>query len=651
MHELKCRMQSERTRSRWVICILLVAATLAVYVRVHRCDFVPALDDVIYVTGNEPVRQGLSFDGLRWAFRTNTSANWIPLTWLSLMLDATVYRDWAGGYHLTNVLLHASNVLLLFAFLTRGTGCHSRSAAVAALFAVHPLHVESVAWVTERKDVLSMFFGLLALNAYVRYTYRPRLGLLAAALFAYLCSLLAKQTLVTLPFLLLLLDFWPLRRLAHCSSFAASITPRRGGFEIGLSATADAFPSASRKAAGLTRMLIEKLPFLVIAVAASVIVLHAQTTGGALRTLTERPLMERLLNAVMAYALYLRRAVFPFDLCAFYPHPGEQLSPASVVPALAILLAVTLSAIALCRRRPFVLVGWLWFLGGLLPMIGLVQVGLQQMADRYTYFPLIGVYVATAWGVPSLVTGPRLRRWLPVAAASTVAAYGVLAFVQVGYWHDAVTLMRRAISVTENNAFGHCLLADALMDNGRFDEAIAEYREAVRASESRTIAYYRTRLGVAYERNRRFDEAANEFRAAIARHEDDAAAHNNLGRVLLAMNEYLSAEREFRRALEIEPNNPFSYYYLGYLHWAIRDYETSKAYCMVVLRGDGGFLMARHLLAANLRDQGRLDEAIDLLSSTSCDFPYDVETRAQLAALLESQRIGGGIRRLVLRGN
>ena len=391
---------------------LLVALTLGVYLQVGRFGFIP-IDDRLYVTEEAHIRDGLSTAGAVWAFSTFYDCNWIPLTWISLMLDATLYGSWPGGHHLCNVALHVANVLLVFTFFLKATGRRGPSAFVAGLFAVHPLHVESVAWIAERKDVLSLFFGLSALCAYVAYARNPRPARLVLVLALYLCSLLTKQTLVTFPFVLLLLDYWPLGRLAISSS-------------------------AVRKPA---RCVLEKLPFFLVSTAFCAVELLAQVRGHSTRPLAEIPFATRCANAVVAYSLYLKRTVLPFELAAFYPHPGVHLSPLAIAAASVCLGGITVFALTGARRRPFVLVGWLWFLGTLVPMIGMVQVGIQQMADRYAYFPLLGLYaaiafsIATRWG-----TTPRRARLLCVPATGLVALYAAMAFVQVDYWRDGVRL-------------------------------------------------------------------------------------------------------------------------------------------------------------------------------------------------------------------
>jgi hypothetical protein len=403
--------------------LLLIVVTLAVYARAVRYGFV-VFDDPRYVTDNPHVPDGLSVRGIRWALRNVHDSNWIPLTWISLMLDGAIYGRWAGGYHATNILMHMTNVLLAFVFFTWATGKTLRSAFIAGLFAVHPLHVESVAWITERKDVLSILFGLLSLCAYVRYSRRRRNSWLVIAFVLFVASLASKQTLVTLPFVYLLLDFWPLGR------FTGGPLPARE----------ETRPTDRR--VGLARLLVEKIPFLIASLVFSAVALMAQSRGRSVRTLVEMPFSNRLCNAILASGLYLKKAVWPSGLAFFYPHPGPTLSLTAVALAFAILVVITVFAIVRVRRWPFLLVGWLWFLGTLVPMIGLVQVGLQQMADRYAYFPYLGLYLVLAWLAPAIATSTvARRRLLPTIASGLVAVYAATAFVRVGDWRDGLTLM------------------------------------------------------------------------------------------------------------------------------------------------------------------------------------------------------------------
>jgi protein O-mannosyl-transferase len=621
LHLLFSRLRSRGLGREDALKLLLVAVTLVVYLRTCWFDFV-SLDDPVFVTANEHVRNGLNLDGIRWAFASSYHSNWMPLTRLSHMLDATIYGPWAGGYHLTNVVLHVANVLLVFGLFRTATGYALRSAFVAALFAVHPLHVESVAWITERKDVLSLFFGLLSLSAYVRYAQTRRVTPYALSIVCFAGSLLSKQTLVTLPFVLLLLDYWPLNRLVSglddARTEAGHVDP--GGWTWG-------------RVEDVGRLFLEKLPFFVISAAFCIVALWAQSRGHSVRSFEELPLSTRAFNAILAYGLYLKHAVFPFGLAAYYPHPGSRLSMAQVAVAFVLLSGFTVVAIWNLRRWPFVFVGWLWYLGGLFPMIGLVQLGSQQMADRYAYFTLLGLYVAIAWLVPALVPDPTGHgRLLLTIAAGTVAVYAALAFLQVGYWRDGVTLMRRTVAVTADNPFARCALGYAYFVQSRIDEAIQQYRAAIKLAPEEATGH--ARLAYVLEKLKRFDDASATYRKAIAIDERDPATHNGLGAVLFAQHHYRGAEREFRRALELDANDAEVYANLSILYRALGEYSQSITYGQRALELEPTWLPCQRLIALDLRDEGRIDEAIDRFRSVVAASPGDAEARAQLGNLM-----------------
>jgi protein O-mannosyl-transferase len=580
------------------VAALLVGLTLAVYLQVGRYGFIP-IDDNLYVTEEAHIRNGMSAKDIAWAFGTFYDCNWIPLTWMSLMLDATLYGTWPGGHHLVNVLLHSANVLLVFGVLLKATGKTGRSAFVAALFAVHPLHVESVAWIAERKDVLSLFFGLAALYAYVGYAQKSGRARLALSIVCYLCSLLSKQTLVTLPFVLLLLDSWPLRR-------EGPIVPR----------------------------LLEKIPYFALSAAFCVIEFVAQIRGHSARALTEFPLWNRCTNAVLVYALYLKKALLPFDLAVFYPHPGREIPLLAAAAASVVLVLVTWFAVAHARRWPFVVVGWLWYLGTLVPMIGVVQVGIQQMADRYTYFPMLGIYIAVAWLVPALVertfVGRRTvsARTVSILAGGVVCLYAAIAFVQVGYWRDGVTLMRRSLALTGDSAFARVLLGDALYVQSRTEEALVEFEHAVRLSPDDPENYFR--LGWVLQDLKRYDEAADQFRASLAVDEKISSTHNRLGWILWWQHQYAEAAREFDRAIELDDTNVGAYLNRAGLSRALGNFRRSIADCQCGLVAKPHSTDCRRLMAFNLRDLGQLDEAVDQLQNVLTLDPDDSEARTEL---------------------
>jgi len=530
--------------------LLLVLATLAVYARVASFEFVN-FDDHGYVSDNPHVLDGLSPEGLVWAFTTTSQANWHPLTWISLQLDAELGGASPRVFHATNILLHAGNVLLLFWLFARLTGSVWRSALVAALFALHPLHVESVAWIAERKDVLSTFTGLAAMHAWLAALRRSSAGWPVAALAFYAASLLAKPMLVSLPILLLLFDVWPLAR-----------------------------PEPWR------RLLLEKAPFAALAAASCLATSWAQAGGGVMRTLTQYPLDARAANAVVSTVAYLAKAVWPAGLCAYYPYPYGGVPAWKVGAGLALLAAVTGFCWRARKRAPFLLVGWLWYLVTLLPVIGLVQVGSQAMADRYTYVPLIGPFFMLAFGLPEPRTSGA-RRGLAVASIAVLALLGVAAHRQAGTWRDSVTLFNRALLVTTDNAVAHDNLAQALFDRGQIDAAVVHCAEAVRiapgmadaqsnlvrgllAQGKTAEAAARTRealvdrpndsrthvnAGLIARFEGRGDDALASFREAIRLDPADQEAHLNLGALLAAQGRRDEAIAEFREAVRLKPKD------------------------------------------------------------------------------------------------
>ena len=614
------RMRWIAIRSQLGLSVLLIALTLAVYARALRFRFV-VFDDPRYVTDNFHVLSGLSLRGIRWAFSTFHDCNWIPLTWVSLMLDATLYGCWAGGFHATNLLLHIANVLLVFFCFQRATGQTGRSAFVAALFAVHPLHVESVAWITERKDVLSMFCGLVSLWAYIRYAQGRHSAWLALALGSFTCSLASKQTFVTLPFVFLLCDFWPLGRFPGAPGSVREDATLRERLDI-------------------ASLLVEKIPFFVVSAAFCAMALWAQSSGHSTRSLAEIPLSIRALNAVSAYGLYLEKGLLPFGLAIFYPHPGLRIEWAAVALSVTVLTAITVFAITTVRRWPFVLMGWLWFLGTLVPMIGLVQVGLQQRADRYVYLPNLGLYIAIAWLVPAIVTAPvARRRVLPAVAGAVVAVYATIAFAQVGQWRDGIVLMRHALAVTEDNSFAHTVLGDAFLAESRVDEALEQYRQTIVLAPKDPNSH--VTLGVVLHGLKRFEGAADEFRAALEIDDRCAAAHTGLAAARWGQRRYVEARGEFLRSLEIDPNNAGAYSGLAILCRTLGEIEQSIAYAERALELEDTPLYCQRLMAIKLFDQGRLDEAIEQWRHLLAAAPGNEAARAELdqAQVLNRDRV------------
>jgi protein O-mannosyl-transferase len=525
----------------WMLPILLAVVTMALYWPATHYDFVN-YDDPGYVMANSHVQAGLSWGTVKWAFLNPVSANWHPLTVLSHALDCQLFGMKPWGHHLVNVLFHALNAALVFALLRQLTGATWRSLLVAALFALHPLRVESVAWISERKDVLSGFFGLLSLIFYARYAkqlankvkpsgffHRPVSYWLSWFLLAL--GLLSKPVLVTWPFVMLLLDYWPLERF---------------------------------KSGGLRTLMAEKIPFFILALAASMVTFAMQKEGGSLVAGAELPAEARLGNALVSYWRYLGKIIWPVDLAVLYPHPGYWPLPDVL---LAGFLMIGLSVLLFMKRRqfPFLLMGWLWFVGTLVPMIGLVQTGIQSMADRHTYLSSLGVLIFIVWGGYEITRSKRYQVIALSGAGLTAAAlFMVLTHHQLGYWQDSETLFRRALAVTENNWMAHSQLGIALGHKGEDDEAIPQFREAIRLNPDYAEAH--SNLGVALGRKGENDEAINELQEALRLKPDDADSHFNLGCAFGIKGENDEAVNQFQETLRLNPNDTNA---LNYLNHAI----------------------------------------------------------------------------------
>jgi len=524
------RLQRHKPR---LLGLLLVCMTAVAYWQVQYCDFL-RYDDPYYVTGNATVSAGLTRDGFTWAFSSLHASNWHPATWLSHMLDCQVYGLNPIGHHFTSLLLHIANVLLLFLFLRESTGHVWRSFLVAGLFAVHPLHVESVVWIAERKDVLSVFLAMLTLVSYGRYTTTGKVALYLFSLFLYSLGLLAKPTLVVLPLILLLLDYWPFCRF-HGDGGGSRHHPSREAI--------------------LKRLLAEKAPFMVLAAGSSCITYIAQSQGGAVQTLTALPLQLRLLNGIVAYARYLYKTFVPDRLAVFYPHPGDTLGWLQGASALLLVCAVSGAAIHQMRRRPHVFVGWFWFAGSLVPVLGFVQVGLQALADRYTYLPHIGLFTALVWGLCDVLHQYRIdRRLLVTLISATMLALVAVTWRQVGYWQDTSTLFHHALKVTRGNYAAHFMLAREAGAQGDMALAFSHYDRAVDIHPA-FVAMMHNRIGHHLYSQGDLRQAELQFTGALGIRSDYSNAHNNLGVVLAHQERYRDAIRHFLSALKLSPGD------------------------------------------------------------------------------------------------
>ena len=542
-------MHVSKTRDLW-ICLLIFAAVLALYYPVVRHPF-SDYDDDYYVTSNAHVRAGLSWHTVTWAFLSRDEGNWFPLTRISHALDAELFAIEPGGHHATSVLLHAVNAVILFLLALMGTKRFGPSLMLALLFAVHPISVESVAWVAERKNVLSTFFFFLTLGAYGWYVREPSIKRYAAVMMLFICGLMSKPMLVTLPFVLLLLDYWPLERLKDRESF--------------------------RK---LTR---EKIPLLALSVASSVITFKVQQAGHAFHSATQFPLIVRLENASLAYALYLWKALWPAHLAVFYPHPGSAISVWQIAFSCTVLAAVTGLTVSL-RRSKHLITGWLWFLGTLVPVIGIVQVGDQAMADRYAYIPLIGIFLMVTWAGADFLQSRRASRALSAGlAAAVLICYSVLSVRQIGYWSSNAELWAHVLAITSNNSLAHRKLGWNLMRSNEAAEALPHFREAAEISSNDPTNHIN--LGICFDANQQRDAAIAEFRKAISLASDPeqlASAYTDLGVDLDGAGNVIEAQDSYDRALQLNPKMFNAYFDRGLLfekegqiERAVGDYQRS----------------------------------------------------------------------------
>ncbi|HEX7185198.1 MAG TPA: tetratricopeptide repeat protein [Thermoanaerobaculia bacterium] len=582
-------------------------------------DFVN-FDDGLYVTGNPTVKKGITWDGFLWAWQSNVASNWHPLTVLSHMLDCEVFGLNAKGHHLTSLLLHLASVWLLFEVLRRMTGSPGKSAVVAALFGIHPTHVESVAWIAERKDVLSGLFFVLTLGAYLRYTRERTAGRYLLVALTFALGLLSKPMLVTLPCVLLLLDVWPLRRLP---------VPPSGGIPW----------------RGLRPLLLEKVPLLLLSVAASAVTVYTQTQSMASTQAVS--IYRRVANALVSYTVYLGKTIWPAKLAVFYPLP-PTVPLWKAVAAGTLLLAITLFVAVRFRRSPWLAVGWLWFLGMMVPVIGLVQVGRQAMADRYTYLPTIGLFLMAAWGLSELLEERRWRRAaLATASALAVGALAAAAWVQVGHWQNSLTLFRHTAAVTRNNYLAHLNLASALAKTGARDEAMKHYREALRIQPS--FVEGNAGLGSALYRWGRPREALPYLRRAVRLRPNSARMRHSLAVNLEALGRTDEAVTELRKAVELSPNMSRSHHGLGaILHKAGRTDEALQHY-RKALDINPGLTELYNPTTALLAQRGQLAEAVRLFAEVVDREPDLAAAHYHLAILLQQTGRSEEARRHLVR--
>ncbi len=620
----------------WLGAALLVLVTMALYWPAMRYGFVN-YDDPLYVTDNPHVQGGLSWAGVKWAFsNTEQAAYWAPVMWLSHMLACQLFGLNPWGHHLINVLLHAANTALVFLLLRRMTGATWRSFVVAALFGFHPLRVESVVWVTERKDVLSGLFFMLTLLCYAKAvtsdkcpatgtdpqsagtSTKPSSILHPLSSFSYWLALLffalglmSKAMLVTLPFALLLLDYWPLRRV---SSFKFSVSSSR---TISPSTFNPQLPGATKRSEGgstLNYLLFEKLPFFGLAAVMSVVTFVTQKHGGAVAPVENLPLGARCGNALISYCRYLEKLFWPVDLAIFYPLRGYWPT-AQVLLAGGFLLGITVLLIVKRERYPFMLMGWLWFVGTLVPVIQLVQSGEQAMADRFTYMPSLGMLILAVWGAYEL-TRPWQNQVMVLSVAGGAAIVLCLGMTrqQIGYWQDNESLFRHALAVTENNYLAHHNLGFALDEKGQPDEAISQFEEAIRLRPDYAKAH--NNLGFVLNEKGQTDEAINQYQEAIRLKPDYAEAHYNLGTALGMKGQTDEAISQFKEAIRLKPDFAEAHNNLGTALGMKGKTDEAISQYQEVIRLKPDFAEAHYNLGIALSRKGRTDEAIRQFQET-----------------------------------
>ncbi len=581
--------------------VLLLLAAAGVYCQTASFDFIN-FDDNDYVYENPRVLDGLSLDNLKWAFASTSPGNWHPATWISHMADVTLFGVNPGMHHLMNVLFHMVNSVLLLFMLFKMTGDLWKSLFVAALFSLHPIHVESVAWISERKDVLSTMFWFLAVLFYTDAVRKEKKVLYYSSLICFTVGLMAKPMLVTVPAVLLILDFWPLKR----------------------------FPEKIWSAAA-GRLLLEKIPFFIISGISSFITILVQKNEGFVRTLGELPVFVRIQNALISYVAYITKTIAPVDLAILYPHP--RVFPYwRWIGALIILAAVTAFVIRRRKSDPYLLTGWAWYLTTLLPVIGIIQVGSQAMADRYSYVPIIGFFMMLAWGAPRLFQGQsglnKTMRWI---APLIVITYAGIAWMQTSYWKDGETIFTRTVNVTKDNHVAHNNLGNAIVEKKRYEEAILHFREAIRINPGYPDAY--NNLGVVLYRRGEFGRAGEFFQRAMEINPLNSSALKNLKLVETALAGIRASIASLEMEIDGAEEPGEQYYKLGSLYFQKGDPDMAAEYFHKAISAETGVVQSMIKLAAIYERKGNPQKALDCLEQAIQAYPEDQEIRYRIAAL------------------
>jgi lipoprotein NlpI len=595
------KLSSEATQHKnlipVLICLALAILTVITFWSLKDCGFIN-LDDNVYVYGNAHVQSGLNWNSIKQAFSSElmeTSGHWCPVTWLSLMLDNQIFGLNPFGYHLVNLFFHVMNTILLFLIFRRMTKTIWPSAFVACLFAIHPLHVESVAWITERKDVLSTFFWMLTMGAYSYYVDHPGLRRYFFVLLFFILGLMAKSMLVTLPFVLLLLDYWPLQRFQEIKSDHKVQT------EVFKSETSDKQKNKSKnkhvvavketlevkkpadteyKWSLIYPLVWEKVPLFVLVILSSIVTYIAAQSAGAVQSIEELSPFVRIGNAFISYIAYIGKMIWPSNLAVFYPYQ-ELLVPWQVLGSILLLIAITLVVVRMVKRAPYLAIGWLWYAGTLVPVIGIVQAGPQAMADRYTYITLIGLFIMVAWGVPDLLKKWNYRKKILLASSAlSILCLSIITWTQVGYWQNSITLFDHTIKVTNYNWLAYSGMGIEYNRLGKYRQAIEDFSRAIEINPGYAKIYYNR--GVSYKKLGTYKQAIEDYGRAIEINPGYADAYINRGFAYNELGNYRQAIDDFNRAIEINPgyaeayyNRGITYYHLGNYRQAIEDFSRT----------------------------------------------------------------------------
>lgn len=600
------------------ICLFLILTTLTAFWQVRNNEFIN-LDDDLYVTDNPNVQKGLTLKGVLWAFTSIHAGHWHPMTWLSHMLDYDLYGLNPGGHHMTNLLFHIANTIVLFLLLQRMTGVPWRSGFVAALFALHPLHVESVAWVAERKDVLSTFFWMLAMWTYVGYVERPKLERYLLVVLCFVLALMSKPMAVTLPFVLLVLDYWPLGRLQ---------------FENMDNTLSPSINTAHHKVP-FFRLVLEKVPLFFLTAVSSLFTVLAHWGGGAVASLDKLPIEIRIGNALVSYVRYMAKMIWPDRLAVLYPHP-IILPLWEVAGATLLLLMISVLVILAGRKRPYYIVGWLWYLGTLVPVIGLVQAGIQAMADRFTYIPLIGWFIMVIYGVPDILTGRRYRKVaLAISGGLLLSILMTTTILQVQHWQNSMKLFNHTLKVTVNNSLIHNNLGVTLVKQGKDQEAVVHYMNALKINPGYADAHYN--LGTLLARHGKNEEAMVHFVETLRIKPNRVEAHNDLGVILSKQGKIQEAIAHFSEAVRINPNYAEAQFNLGTALVHQGRNEEALPYFSEALRINPKDAKVHNNLGLALARQGKIRESIAHYTHALQINPDYADTHYNLGALLARQ--------------